>query len=203
MKRKKAVVVMSVLAVGIALVFAGCAQQLAVKEEPPMEKQAAVEKRAAAAPAETGKQKELTEVDDETLQEALDKAWHEAREKEYAEAAKRINSELVDIHFAFDRSDLKPEDREILRKNAALLKEYSAFAVRIEGYCDEKGTAEYNLALGEKRAVSAMKYLMELGVAKSRITTISYGKELPLDPGHNEEAWAKNRRAHFVVTLEK
>ena len=71
--------------------------------------------------------------------------------------------------------------------------------IQIEGHCDERGTVEYNLALGERRANSAKRYLTSLGIPENRISTISYGKERPLDPGHNEEAWTKNRRAHFVI----
>ncbi len=120
-----------------------------------------------------------------------------------AAAVAKEASEFADIHFAFDRSDLRPDAREILTTHATWLKAHPEYVVRIEGNCDERGTVEYNLALGERRATSAMKYLVDLGVDQSRITTISYGKERPLDPEHNEEAWAKNRRDHFVVTLKQ
>jgi len=106
---------------------------------------------------------------------------------------------LRDIHFDFDRYDIRPEDAEILKENAALLIKYPDKRIQIEGHCDERGTAEYNLALGERRAQSARDFLISLGIAPNRITTISYGEEKPLDPGHNEEAWAKNRRCHFVI----
>jgi peptidoglycan-associated lipoprotein len=88
---------------------------------------------------------------------------------------------------------------KILKENFALLKKYPVMKFQIEGHCDERGTGEYNLALGERRANSAKNYLVSLGISAARISTISYGKERPLDPGHNEEAWAKNRRDHFVV----
>ena len=81
-----------------------------------------------------------------------------------------------------------------------MLKRYPAWTVTIEGHCDERGTAEYNLALGERRAVAAQAYLVSLGIPASRVKTVSYGKEFPFDPGHDEAAWAKNRRAHFVIT---
>ena len=80
------------------------------------------------------------------------------------------------------------------------MKKYPAMQVTIEGHCDERGTAEYNLALGERRALSAKTYLVSLGIPAERVRTVSYGKEFPFDPGHNEEAWSKNRRAHFVIT---
>jgi peptidoglycan-associated lipoprotein len=108
-----------------------------------------------------------------------------------------------DIHFDYDKYYLKPEDRESLKKDAAWLAKHKNYNVIIEGNCDERGTVEYNLALGERRAAEAMKYFVELGIDKKRIKTISYGKERPLDTEHNEEAWAKNRRDHFIPSLKK
>ena len=109
--------------------------------------------------------------------------------------------ELEDIHFDFDKFNLKAEAREILNRHAEWLNKNKdvKLAIIIEGHCDERGTADYNMALGQRRASQAAKYLIGMGIDAGRITTISYGLELPLDPGHNEEAWAKNRRAHFVV----
>lgn len=107
---------------------------------------------------------------------------------------------VKDIHFDFDMSAIRPADRDILLKNANyIFANKNVKTVKIEGYCDERGTAEYNLALGQRRADEAKKYLTVVGVDKSRMETISYGKEKPVDPRHNEEAWAKNRRAHFVI----
>ena len=80
------------------------------------------------------------------------------------------------------------------------MKKYPTWVITVEGHADERGTAEYNLALGERRAVAARTYLLSLGIAADRIKTVSYGKEFPFDPGHDESAWSKNRRAHFVVT---
>jgi peptidoglycan-associated lipoprotein len=120
-------------------------------------------------------------------------------EKAKSEAAMAAESIFKDIHFDFDKFALKPEARSILKKQADWLSKNKDYKVRIEGNCDERGTVEYNLALGERRAKEAMKFLVELGVDAIRIKTISYGKEKPLDPGHEEEAWAKNRRDHFVV----
>jgi peptidoglycan-associated lipoprotein len=104
---------------------------------------------------------------------------------------------LEDIRFDFDKYTIRPGDAEILKKNYEWFKTHDGTRVRIEGNCDERGTIEYNLVLGQKRADSAKKYLVELGVAAGNLDTISYGKERPIDPGHNEEAWAKNRRDHF------
>ena len=106
---------------------------------------------------------------------------------------------LKDIHFDFDKYDIRPGDSNILKENAALLKKHPNVKIQIEGHCDERGTVEYNLALGERRANNAKRYLISLGISAEHISTISYGKERPLDPGHNEEAWAKNRRDHFVI----
>ncbi len=106
---------------------------------------------------------------------------------------------LKDIHFDFDRYDLRPDAKRILAENARVLMEHPTWKVQIEGHCDERGSNEYNLALGEKRARSAMNYLIKLGISPERLSIISYGEERPLDPRHCEEAWAKNRRCHFVV----
>ena len=106
---------------------------------------------------------------------------------------------LKDIHFDFDKYDIRPVDEAVLKENAGFLKNNPNIKVQIEGHCDERGTAEYNLALGERRANNTKKYLVFLGIPSDRISTISYGKERPLDKGHHEEAWARNRRAHIVV----
>ena len=106
---------------------------------------------------------------------------------------------LKDIRFDYDKYDISRVDEGILRENAAFLKKNPKMKIQIEGHCDERGTVEYNLALGERRANSTKRYLVSLGITSDRISTISFGKERPLDPGHNEEAWAKNRRAHIVV----
>ncbi len=104
-----------------------------------------------------------------------------------------------DVYFDFDQSMIRPDAQEVLRKKAEFLRENSMVSVVIEGHCDERGTAEYNLALGERRALAAKAFLMDLGISSSRMSTISYGEERPIDPRSNEEAWARNRRAHFVL----
>ena len=112
------------------------------------------------------------------------------------------NSPLNPVYFELDSSDVSPAGQKALDANAALLKKYPTWAVTIEGHCDERGTAEYNLALGERRAIAARAYLVSLGIAADRLRTVSYGKEFPFDPGHDEGAWSKNRRAHFVITAK-
>ncbi|MFH1076732.1 MAG: peptidoglycan-associated lipoprotein Pal [Pseudomonadota bacterium] len=104
-----------------------------------------------------------------------------------------------DILFEFDKSRLVPEAKDVLKKKAEWLSQNPATTVTIEGHCDERGTNEYNLALGERRATSALEFLKELGISPDRLTPVSYGEERPLEPGHNEEAWTKNRRDHFDV----
>lgn len=107
-------------------------------------------------------------------------------------------AELSDIFFDFDRSTIKSESEAQLKENAEWMSDNSGKNLVLEGHCDERGTSEYNMALGERRAQSAKQFLMSIGVEPSRMTTISYGEEKPFDPGHNEAAWAKNRRVHFV-----
>jgi peptidoglycan-associated lipoprotein len=108
-------------------------------------------------------------------------------------------SDLKDIRFDFDKYDIRPGDAKTLDGNAGWLKSNPNHLVLIEGHCDERGTNEYNLALGERRAKSTMNYLVSQGVQASRITIISYGEERPLCTQHTEECWAQNRRAHFLV----
>ncbi len=108
-------------------------------------------------------------------------------------------SELKDVNFDFDSSSLGAGEQARLRENSRWLLDNPAKSVVVEGHCDERGTIEYNLALGERRARSAYDFLRSLGVKNAQMKTVSYGKELPLDPGHSEAAWAKNRRAHFSM----
>lgn len=110
--------------------------------------------------------------------------------------------ELGRIHFEFDKYRLTDEAKEVLADNARVLKNNSKVRILIEGHCDERGTVEYNLALGERRAQAARDYLLELGIPASRISIISYGKERPLEFGQSESAWAKNRRDEFVVVIQ-
>lgn len=111
----------------------------------------------------------------------------------------KAGSVVGDIFFDFDSSSLSSEAQEQLNQNADWLQKHSGSSVTIEGHCDERGTDEYNIALGERRAEAARTYLVNLGVTGSRLATVSFGEEKPFDPGHNEEAWAKNRRDHFAT----
>ena len=114
-------------------------------------------------------------------------------------ATEEKSSLFADIHFDYDKSFIREDAKPALAKVSDYLKKNSGAKVQIEGHCDERGTAEYNMALGARRAESAKKYLLSLGVKGGALSTVSYGKEKPLDPGHTEDAWAKNRRGHFVL----
>jgi peptidoglycan-associated lipoprotein len=107
---------------------------------------------------------------------------------------------LADIHFEFDSAELRDADRQVLSQNAEFLKSHAYIKVTVEGHCDERGTVEYNLALGERRARNAYDYLVSLGVPADRLKTVSYGKEIPLCQESSEACWARNRRAHFAIT---
>ena len=143
---------------------------------------------------EMKKQEKAPAVSEEAEAERL------AREAKAAKLKIEIAAfESDKIYFDFDKSELKPEARAILTKKAEWLRAHPEFSVRIEGNCDERGTIEYNLALGERRANAAWKFLNALGISGERMTTISYGEERPAYLGHNEAAWAKNRRDEFKL----
>jgi peptidoglycan-associated lipoprotein len=112
------------------------------------------------------------------------------------------DSPLQPLFFELDRSDVSAAGQKVLQENAAIMKKYPTWSVTIEGHSDERGTAEYNLALGERRALAAKNYLVSLGISADNVKTVSYGKEFPFEPGHDESAWSKNRRAHFVITAK-
>ena len=112
------------------------------------------------------------------------------------------DSPLKPVFFELDSADLNADAQSTLQANAGVLKQNGTLQITIEGHCDERGTAEYNLALGERRALAARDYLVSLGIGANRVRTVSYGKEFPFDPAHDEGAWSKNRRAHFVITAK-
>jgi len=145
--------------------------------------------------------KELARIKEEEAKRALAEFEKTLVAKKYPGIEGEVleSKLLKDIHFDFDKYDIRPGDALILKENAALLTKHPTVKIEIEGHCDERGTVEYNLALGERRASSTKKYLISLGISPERISTISYGEERPLDPGHNEEAWAKNRRTHTII----
>ncbi len=176
----------------------GCAKKTVVKEEAAIaEQKAAAEAKAAADKKEAALKSEAAKGAAEAEKPLTDMT---SKEQAAGVAAAKEAAALGDINFDFDKYNLRPEARDILKGHAAWLAGNKDYKMVIEGHCDERGTTEYNLALGERRAVEAMKYLVGLGVDAKRMKTISYGEEMPLDPGHTEEAWAKNRRDHFVTS---
>ena len=128
------------------------------------------------------------------------------QENEYDRLKKLSSDELdrlgllAEIHFQFDSSDIREGDRTVLSRNADVLKKYDFLLATVEGHCDSRGTVDYNLALGERRAKAAHDYLVSLGVPAARLKTVTYGKEVPLCTEQTEDCWARNRRAHFAVT---
>ena len=115
------------------------------------------------------------------------------------EIAREAQLVLQDIHFPYNSSRIMPEEAGILQQIAAFLKHYPQVILQIEGHCDERGTEEYNMALGSRRSGAVRQFLADLSIDPNRLYTVSYGEERPVDPGHGEDAWAKNRRAHFLV----
>ena len=197
MIRKGLGILIFILCFGLALT--GCPKKTVVKEEPSIKKEEAARLEAERErTAKEAREKELREEEARKAKEEFEKSL--VAKKEAGIEGEVFESRLLkDIHFDFDKYEIRPGDAEILRENAGLLSKYHTAKIQIEGHCDERGTIEYNLALGERRANSTKKYLISLGVSSDRISTISYGKERPLDPGHDEEAWAKNRRAHTII----
>jgi len=190
-------------------IFSGCAEKKAVVKDEAIQEQKVAAAQEAAPAAVT--------ADDEAARKAKEAADREAALKEQAakdEAARReaaraawakknaealVELSLQNIYFDYDKSAIRPDAREILKVNAEIFTKNSSAKIVVEGHCDERGTAEYNMALGERRAQEAKQYLVNLGIDASRIETISYGKERPLDNRSTEEAWAQNRRAQFLL----
>jgi peptidoglycan-associated lipoprotein len=197
----------AILLVIFMVLGVSCAKKVVTMETAPAKEQApqvsAQEQAAAqqAAADEAAKAKARAAEEERLRQEQMAKEAARMREEaaKKAEEAKRQAFQAEDIHFDFDKYVLKPEAMQILDNKATYLRDHSDVRVLIEGHCDERGSSAYNLALGERRANSAKSYLVRAGVAESRLVTISYGKEMPLCREHNENCWAKNRRAHFVI----
>ncbi len=196
MMRKHWTISALVLALTLLLIFsvASCAKKKISSETATTTTEEEARKRAdeEARQRELERQKTLKEEDlsDESLS---------GRMADQRTASARSIFENEDIYFEFDSIRLAPDAQEILTKKANWLRANPAATVTIEGHCDNRGTNEYNLALGEGRAQSARAFLADLGIESSRLNTISYGEERPLDSAQAEEAWAKNRRAHFVI----
>jgi peptidoglycan-associated lipoprotein len=194
--RKKMIAGFIVLAFGFGslLFMASCATQEA--QVPEAMEPSTTEMEQKAVPEEEGATMEAAEA--KAAEEARRARLQELEEsKRMADEVRKFESE--NIYFDFDKSVLKPEAKAVLKKKGDWLGKNPSYSIRVEGNCDERGTNEYNLALGERRAHSAKKFLMALGISGDRISTISYGEERPAVLGHNEEAWAKNRRDEFKL----
>ena len=190
----KSLSLVRLLAVAFVLMFlaAGCAKQPAVEEAAP----AAPTDVAVERPDRSLEETAITDTDTDIQDTRAALTPEEAA----AEARRAAAAGLQRIHFDFDRSDLTDEARQILVNNAALLRAAPQVNVLIEGHTDERGSDEYNLALGERRAIAARNYLVSLGISADRLRIISYGEEMPIALERNEEAWAMNRRAEFKIT---
>ena len=154
------------------------------------------------APAETAQPAETQPMKDTAAEDAAAEKARMEQERLAAEEAARqamMAFSEEDIHFEFDSSALMPEAQDILVRKADYMRANSNITVTVEGHCDERGTEAYNMALGERRAQAAKEFLSNLGIGADRLSIISYGEERPVDPGKNEAAWAKNRRAHLVI----
>jgi peptidoglycan-associated lipoprotein len=186
MRKKLLIHLAMVLVIPGFLLTVSCAKKTIRSETSLME-----ETESDAAAAEKARQEEMERqraIEEQRLQEEAERM-----------AAARDMFLTEDIFFEFDSAVLLPEAQTILRKKAEWLINNPDATATIEGHCDERGTNEYNLALGDRRAESAKTFLMDLGVKGSQLSCISYGEERPVDPAHNEEAWAKNRRGHFTI----
>jgi peptidoglycan-associated lipoprotein len=204
MRRKFQILIMCCLAVALITIGNACTKKETKVEIPVIDTSAAdaAKKRAA---EEAAARKKLSEEEAAAKRRAEEEAAA-ARKRAEAEATQKLLQDQLNavesekIYFDYDKADLKPEAQSILEKKAKFLLSNGSYSLTIEGNCDERGTNEYNLALGERRADAAKKFLSSLGVAESRIATISYGEEKPVDSGRDETAWAKNRRDEFRLS---
>ncbi len=195
-----------VFVTALCVLFVGCAKKKVVTSIPHTEEKQTTVLTQEDLTKKIDKQKaqQLTNV--EVGEYAIETGKEKIEKEEEIEQQKSVTLPPKDeeiltkrIHFAFDSYELSEEAKEILKKKAEILLKYPEIKMVIEGHCDERGTDEYNLALGERRAKAAYDYLILLGVEADRLSIVSYGEEKPLDPRHNEEAWAKNRRDEFKI----
>jgi len=191
MKRRQLMYVFVVALMSI-LVLWGCPKKAEVTSAPEPQKEAAPA-------AEPAKEEQKAEP---AKEEAKPEAAPAAKEEQPQERAAAASAGLQPIHFDFDRSFIRDDAKPVMKVNAEWLKANPKVKIRIEGNCDERGTKEYNQALGQRRATSAKKYLTDLGISAKRISLISYGKEKPICTEHTEECWQKNRRDDFTAVTE-
>ena len=187
-----------------ALLSAGCAKKDVVRTDEPISAAQPATQAPATQTAPT--QQARPEAESGAAQQPItettpsrEQAVTQETAKDAGKGADEVQAELQKIYFNFDSADLSEEARGSLSKNAEYLSRQAGIKVRIEGNCDERGSDDYNMALGERRAKAAKDYLVNLGIASDRLSTISYGEEKPAEAGHDEAAWAKNRRDEFVI----
>jgi peptidoglycan-associated lipoprotein len=190
-----------IVIMGMLAIIQGCAKEQVVKEDVARTPQASTTPGDQSSGADTGELASLGKTVPEEGSSA--KGAKSERLGYFVVSTPKGDYIFYDVHFDFDKYNLRAEDRDALNRHAKWFLENQKYSALIEGHCDEKGTEEYNLALGERRAEAVKKYLSDMGVGAARIKTVSYGEEYPLDTAQTEEAFAKNRRAHFVVSLEK
>lgn len=146
---------------------------------------------------------EVDEAAERAAREAEERRRMEEEARRRAAERQRVLSIIAErVHFDFDKSDIRSDAEEVLQRKVTVLRDYPSLTLRFAGHCDERGSNEYNLALGQRRAEAVRRYLMSYGLEEGRFETISYGEERPLVNAHNEDAWAQNRRAEFEVTDE-
>jgi len=186
----------------VLLLISTLSLSLASCATPPKE-EAAVEVQPTEEELERQRQEEMERQRQEELERMRQEEMAEMAMVDEGEGARAEFdvSQLQNIYFDFDKYDIKDEYRDVLSQNAEYLRENPDVLIQIEGHCDERGTEEYNLGLGERRANAVKEYLISLGISEDRLYTISYGEEMPADPGHNEAAWAKNRRSEFKIAV--
>jgi peptidoglycan-associated lipoprotein len=187
MRNKRYVLALLICLIATTLMLTGCAKKKVTATQGPEE-----------GASEAG------QIQEESLGggapgERLGRSRRGVSAKAQAYGPEGIAFESEDVFFEFDQATLAEESRNLLQKKAGFMKKHPELQITIEGHCDQRGSSDYNLGLGQKRADSVKNYLQDLGVAGNRMTTVSYGKEQPLDPGQGEAAWARNRRGHLVI----
>jgi peptidoglycan-associated lipoprotein len=181
-------------------VYSGCAKQSVVKQDEQLVP-ATTKAADSAAPKQTAAPAKAEPIASADIKSASlnSSEGDTSGQKSEAATTASLQKAFDKIYFDFDSAALSDTARQTLTRHAALLKQNRKVKIRVEGNCDEKGSDEYNLALGERRAQAAVRYLTTMGIAADRLSSISYGKEKPADPGHDEAAWAKNRRDEFMI----
>jgi len=196
MKRYNVLTVFALTISAVVFIAVGCAQ---IKKEESIQKSAEPAQVQVPQTEEKVVAKEEAPVEQPIKEDMAAKAEKEAAVKDEVSEMAEKQGRLLAVYFDFDRSTVRDDMRPVLDKNAQWLKKKDGAKIQIQGHADERGTNEYNIALGERRAQGIKKYLADSGINEARLSTISYGEERPVDPGHTEEAWAKNRRVEFVI----